>query len=349
MEIFNIKLIKVDYNIPFLYSAIDINVDDNLKIISFQLKIDSYNNEQLYISNSEYKAANLDNCTRESNLLNCEIPRENFDLIANTENECGIGYLPENGKWEGFDFAIVNINYTGYTKEDIYINLETIQEKNVDKESFIAASTNITDFPNLKTEDFRLEITSQIRPKCYFIKHDKSTPLYLTCYASDTYEGIIEEIKGVTLNDIHYKYNFIISPRIINETITINDIESSFIIHSYPEILDFTKEDSPINIYLGLQKAGSFENISLNVDKGDLECEDLIEFKKCKVPKNHFDGKKGGYYLIHHLDSNNKYVANFETFGVKVILPGDNVDPENSGRINKYSLCLLVLICFLVL
>ena len=156
MEIFNIKLIKVDYNIPFLYSAIDINVDDILKIISFQLNIDSYNNEQLYIFNSEYKAANLDNCTRESNLLNCEIPKENFDLIANTENECGIGYLPENGKWEGFDFAIVNINYTGYTKEDIYINLETIQEKNVDKESFIAASTNITDFPNLKTEDFTL-------------------------------------------------------------------------------------------------------------------------------------------------------------------------------------------------
>ena len=211
MEISNIKLIKLDYNVPFLYSAIDINVDDNLKIISFQLNIDSYNNEQLYISNSKYKVANLDNCTRESNLLNCEIPKENFDLIANTENECGIGYLPENGKWEGFDFAIVNINYTGYTKEDIYINLEKIQEKNVDRESFIAATTNITDLPNLKTEYFRLEITSQIRPRCYFIKHDKSTPLYLTCYASDTYEGIIEEIKGVTLNDIHYKYNFIIA------------------------------------------------------------------------------------------------------------------------------------------
>ena len=349
MLIFDVKLIKVDYNVPFLYSAIDINATDNLETIKFQLKIESFNNEQLYITNNERKVANLDNCSRESNILNCEISKANFDLIANTENFCKIGYITENGKWEAFEFAIVNINYIEYTKENIYLKLETIQEKKVDKYSFIAASTNITNLPNLKTETFNLEIISTINSTCYFIKHDKSTPLYLTCLTEDSYEGIIGEIKEANLNNIHYQYNFIIVPGSIDENINITNIETFSIIHSYPDILDFTKGDSPIEIYLGLPKEGKIGNISLNTDKGALECEDLISIKKCKVPKSHFDGKKEEYYFIHHLDSNNKYVTNYETFGVKVVLPKDNDKPENSGRIGKYSFGLLAFACLLIL
>lgn len=349
MSIERAKFIKVDFSVPFLYSAIDINVDANSAKINFGLNIDSYNNERLLISNSKYKAINLDKCKRESNLLNCEIPKANFDLIANETNQCGICYFLENGEIIAFDYAIVNINYIGYTKEDIYVKVETIQETKVDKNSFITASTNITNLPLLKSGDFRLNMTSETRTKCYFIKHDNSTPLYLTCYVPDAYEGTIGEIQEISLNYIHYKYNFIIAPGRLDEKINITNIESSYIIHSYPDTLDFTKEDSPIEVYLSLNDEGSFENISLNVEKGDLECEDLIKSKKCKVPKSHFDGKKGGFYFIHHLDSNNKYVANYETFGVKVVLPGDNVDPENSGKIGKYSLELFALLCFLVI
>lgn len=195
MLIFSVKLIKVDFNVPFLYSAIDINVDANSTKINFGLNIDSYNNERLFISSSKYKTINLDKCKRESNLLNCEIPKANFDLIANETNKCGISYIFENGEIKGFDYAVVNINYIGYTKEDIYVKVETIQKTKVDKNSFITASTNITNLPLLKSGDFWLNMTSETRSKCYFIKHDNSTPLYLTCYVPDLMKVPLEKYK----------------------------------------------------------------------------------------------------------------------------------------------------------
>ena len=86
--------------------------------------------------------------------------------------------------------------------------------------------------------------------------------------------------------------------------------------------------------------------ITLNPDKGNLECTDYNNIKKCKVPKSHFDGKKGGLYFINHFNNVNKYSANYETFGIKVILPGDST---GSGRISKFSLGLFALLCFLAL
>ena len=85
-------------------------------------------------------------------------------------------------------------------------------------------------------------------------------------------------------------------------------------------------------------------NLTLNVDKGPLECIEIDFIQKCKVPKSHFDGKEG-YYLIHRKNSRNEWSTHYESFGVKVTFSGSG----NSGTISKFSLGLFALLYLLVL
>ena len=345
IEITNIKLTQVDYNIPFLYSApTEINVDEQKKTYNLEFKIDSYNNELLFMRAKKYRIVPLENCQKNSNILKCEFSKDNLDIIANTENTIDIvGVYDFNGLLEFNYISPITINYPHITKENIHFKLEKLQDKIVDRSAFVTFSTNVMDIPIIKTDSFDPEISSSISTHCYFIKHDKSTPLYITCHASQILTNYtIGNIYGFNISNIHYKYNFILDPGRNDENISIIEPKGECVVHSYPDTLDFTKSDS-YDIYFAMEHVDRMKGITLNPDKGNLECVDLTSIKKCKVPKSHFDGKKGGCYFINHINNVGEHSKNYETFGIKVILPGD------SGRFNKFSFGLFALLCFLVL
>ena len=210
IDIENLRLYQANYTVPFIYNEpINITVNEKTNKINLELRMDSYNEEILFIRN-QYRLVRLENCQKTTNTLNCEIPRAKLDEIANTENTFEVIYVNDYNGWTKFEFVDpINIKYNGYTKQNINFKLEKLQENNVDRSAYVTFSTNINNIPNIKTATFSLKISSSISTNCYFIKPDKSKPLYFTCYASTELDNyIIGEIQGQKIENIHYKYDF---------------------------------------------------------------------------------------------------------------------------------------------
>ena len=125
--------------------------------------------------------------------------------------------------------------------------------------------------------------------------------------------------------------------------------KGTFIFQIYPETLDFTKNESALDVYIAPERIDRISSVTFNEDKDPLACENIYNIKKCKVPKSHFEGKTERYFLLNHYDNWYNYTANYEAFGIKVILPGDNINPGNSGKISKYSLGFVALLFLLAL
>ena len=96
---------------------------------------------------------------------------------------------------------------------------------------------------------------------------------------------------------------------------------------TYPGILDFKKEEK-INIRFLMLNPSLGKNIKLNYDSPDLDCVDLINMKKCIVPKSHFDNEESGYYNIYHLNHLGGFSIYINANPFKVILP-DIVKKKN--------------------
>ena len=134
--------------------------------------------------------------------------------------------------------------------------------------------------------------------------------------SGEIYIGKIEE--QILLNDIHYRYNFIIQPVENNEKIHINEY-GYWINYIYPSKLNFTLEESIIIRYI-IEEPQIVKNIKLDPDSSSyLECEDLIGMKKCIVPLNHFKKEEEAYYYTHHLNHLYDYSINYEVNPIKVI------------------------------
>ena len=179
---------------------------------------------------------------------------------------------------------------------------------------------------------------------CFFIKHDKIGPLYLSCaIQNNPGEYIIEKIEGFNLSDSHYKYNFIFATQTMHETIHINEPTSVYINNIFPETINFNSKDVS-QLLLFIPGMGNLNNIRLNKDGEDLAC-NIIKYeggsiKNCTITKEHFKDKDSGYYYIHYKNNANNYVTLYEYFGVNVIL-------SSSGKI-KYSFGLLALLFLLI-
>ena len=338
---------KCDYYIPFLYSApITINVN-NQNPFSFEFKIDSYNNEPLFIKVvDENIILPFEKCEKSSNILKCKISKEKFDIVANENNDLKVAYLNDFEGWNSvFEYiSPIQIKYPSIVKENIGFELKQLQESIVDKNTYVTFSTNITNIPKIKTNNFKLDFGFSKKVKCLFIKHETSTPLYITCRVPDARENFtIGNIDGINISNIHYKYNFILGPGRNDDNITIIEAKNTHLNQPYPEVLDFSKSDS-IDAYFFMDEDHRLNNLTLNVDKGPLECIEIDFIQKCKVPKSHFDGKEG-YYLIHRKNSRNEWSTHYESFGVKVTFSGSG----NSGTFSKFSLGLFALLYLLVL
>jgi len=153
------QLYKVEGNIPFLYSPPqEINLTESQKTINLKFKIESYNGEHLILQSShnrDYKYSNyvhLDNCRVKNNILNCELSKENLDVIALKENKFYLRYFTEIAPSKGFKFvSLIYINYSNSSKQNIYLSLDKLVYKEIEDEYLVTFLTNVTQLPKLKT------------------------------------------------------------------------------------------------------------------------------------------------------------------------------------------------------
>ena len=348
---FNVKdlrLNKVSYKIPFLYSAEqEFNIQENQNKINLEFKYESYNNEQLVIMNNyNYALAALENCKKDSKILICEVLRGNLDKISMTKNSYTLLYFHDIIVRESFQYIPeININYLNVVKEDIYLKIEKPVYTQIEIASYITFPTNITNLPTLKTGFFDLKISHELPESfsCYLIKHNEKNPLYLLCYLRGSVSFNISDYEGFKESDKHYKYNFILNPGRMDVTITSISGDNNEIVNIYPYIMDFSKADS-FKMYMIIETPQDVKHIRLYEKGNDLECEYKFGNKVCKVPKSHFNGAKSGYYFIHHKNDVIGDRINYETFGVNVVLPGNKGSKLFSYSFFLFGLLSLILI-----
>ena len=110
----------------------------------------------------------------------------------------------------------------------------------------------------------------------------------------------LSEIKEeIILDNRNIKYNFRIQPVKNTEKFYACTSFGAMNMWSYPEVLDFTIQDS-ITIEYWMGNPSCLYGIRLNKDAPDLECENIKGFKRCIVHKSHFKGKENGYYYTRY-------------------------------------------------
>ena len=337
--VFNAKdrLYKSNKNLPFVYPGYkEIIVSENEEKADVEFKYESYNNEQLYLwYQDEGVFLALENCKKDNKILKCEISRENIDMGYNRDYIFRLIYDINNPNhlFEKFsyDMAQLSFKYPEIQKEDIYLKLEKLLEHESDMNNYFAYETNVTQLPKLNTLNFKTQ-----NFECKFVKYDESTPLYLICFGIKSGNYTFGN-EGFNKNDINYKYNFILTSEGLNdEIIHISENNGFSISYQSSLILDYSSKDTFI---IPLFNNARLKNLRFNLDGEDIICGDN---DKCTVPKSHFKGKNGTYFL-NTKNSFGKYVKIYELFPYQVIIPEDN--KENSSQINKGSIALILLLC----
>ncbi len=106
-------------------------------------------------------------------------------------------------------------------------------------------------------------------------------------FENDSKEYSLKEIKEEIILKTNI-YNFRIQPAKINDKIEVIQYPYSRIFGYFPEVLDFTKEDS-INIDFFMKNTNNINGLTFNEDAKDLKCNNFNYFqKRCTVSKEHF-------------------------------------------------------------
>ena len=284
----NNYLYKANYNIPFLYSSEKIiNVKDSQDKINVEYKFESYNNEPLVLENSlNYGLVPLENCKKEGKSLKCEIRREKLDIISGNENKFLLRYYNDI-------IGSLFFKFTGY----IYLNIARPTYTDFKEEYYFSFPTNITKLPKIKTLPFNTTILYE-STTCYLIKNTGLFPLFLICKLKKFGSFTDIDYNGFEKYDIHNKYNFILKSGSFYYNIYYYYKENDYILNVFPEILDFTKEDS-LKIFLEIKNPKMVNEIRLSNGQNDLECENKDNIKICNINKTHFLGKESGYQRNH--------------------------------------------------
>ena len=290
-----------EFYLSFMYSAKqNININESQPSYELKFKFNTYFNEILYISGEkENNFLNLDNCEVISNELICKVSKEKIEEILIFKNEqfrlLLMNYTNERYYCK-YVYPIV-INYENVQKEDIYIKLEKVLGRITEVNTPIAFETNVTEIPNLISNSINIIPNSY---ESYFKKMTGKKLMLLTKYNYEVENIPIPSIQNaVILDNLHYKYNFIIQPFQFHETITIKN-SGALVYFVYPEKIDFFSSNPEI-ISFEMNTPSLDSGIKLNPDSESyLECENFFKVKRCIVPLSHFNGKKSGDYNIYH-------------------------------------------------
>ena len=330
------------YN-PFIYSDKQIiNIVNDKDLYELKFKLDSSNNGNLLYNNDIYNSRPLIlykegvkllllNCEKESNIIKCDIKKDELLKILSYNGEKF--YLSTINEYEGIlilSYVLdIIINYENIEKQDIYLNITKLLTPDVQQNRYIVYKTNITDISPLITDYFKIRSGINDYKTCFFKKNNFSIynndKLLLLCEpkASSTFSlGTI----NTYLDDIHILYNFKINTR-NSERATISIIEGPKISMVYPVELDFNYEDSFI-IYYQVDNPQTLTGLKLNNDSEyELECTNNNRIKQCIVPKTHFN--ESGEYYTFYKDNNGERVILYEIEKIKIIVKRESEDSDS--------------------
>lgn len=159
----------------------------------------------------------------------------------------------------------------------------------------------------------------------------------------------LAEIKEeIILKDVNIKYEFIVVPVKNKEYFYCKSINSYFYInYVFTEVLDFSSSDSLTIEYYFDKSPRDVKGLTFNKNSTDLECTDSGKIKKCKVPKSHFQGKSGYYFIMHSNHLNGKSFS-YEVPPIKVILEGTN-NENNTFIIIIISIIIVIIILAVII
>ena len=165
-------------------------------------------------------------------------------------------------------------------------------------------------------------------------------------FEDDSKEYSLKEIKEETILKTNI-YNFRIQPAKINDKIEVIQYPYSRIFGYFPEVLDFTKEDS-INIDFFMEYPNNTNGLTFNENEKDLICNNLNYSKRCTVSKKHFKNKKDDYYYLKHTSLNKEKEISYEIGPIQVILEKKDNPPKSNTK-KVLTIIFAVLLVFIVI
>ena len=330
---YSIEITKEDYDMVDLCSNIQtINLFDNKKEYELNYSVILYHNEQLYFLFDSLVQAN---CSQKNDILTCTLKRDTIENNMGSDNITGLIYFDRYGRLQIPVFSsYIQVTYNNEQKDIFVAVTNSLTRNSIGINGAFVYETNVTDIPNIDIF-FLLSIYENIEDEitCHFIKGEKK-PMLLVCISPfskyEYFENIsIRELKNEEIVKTA-GYNFRIQPMKKNDTIIAGAYNDSFILKIYPEILDFTSQNS-YQIEIFSLDPNLLTGITFNEKKEDLKCENYGIIKRCNVTKEHFEGLKTDYYYIMRDFFNNKEIA-YEVVPVKVILPEESIKSNEGNK-----------------
>ena len=326
---------QLNYEISFLYSDQQIiNIENENELYYLSFKYESYNElEKLYLSGKFNNYIILNECnTNENKIINCSISKNKLEELLVYKNEIfSVGGINDNIGLMTYECVFdINVNYNiEIQKENIYVNLTSSAEGSYEIYTQVAIETNVTNIPNLITRDFSGFL---------YLKKVNGFPLQVFFNGTMSFTTNIEFKTERILDNIHYKYNFIIQPSEHYIKVNFQPWRGSYIKFIYPEEFDLSFNESVIIRYI-MPKPSTIKLIRLNPNSEYLNCEDLIDMKKCTVPYKHFLVEKSGDYYTYHTNHYSAIQKFYESPVIKVNLKQEKIidlyvkDEDNNNRI----------------
>ena len=328
--------LNIHYNmtfIPFIYSKKQtINVEEGKDSYEIKFKYLLYRNDRLYLFKKEKEETltsiaipveDNNKCNITENDISCIISKEQIEnILAYSGEVFQLKYLPTLFPLENsFD---ITINYYNKSKkEDIYVGIKKLLEKNICKGCYAAYETNITSLSKIISNQFIYKKDETTEFHCVF-KKDENMPLLLLCKLETWGEYSLGEItEEIRLDNISIKYNFIIQPVNNSEIVTV-EIEGSSILIAYPKTLDFYFTDSIEVIYFTPELKYSISKLNLD-STSELSNSRNNNLVSCTITKSHFEGKQSGNYYAHYRIGYEsigfEYPISYELSPFEIILP----------------------------
>ena len=159
-------------------------MDEEKEQYELRFKIINYNNEIIFLKNSDISYIIFDNCKEEEKELICIIEKnklkENLPFFGNLT----LVYLTEVGIYQFNSVLNINIKYEKIIeKEDIYLNITKLLRNSSDNsEGIITYETNIDSCTEIVTDSFHLYFNFSIGISTsygYYFKKNKNNNLLL--------------------------------------------------------------------------------------------------------------------------------------------------------------------------
>ena len=237
----------------------------------------------------------------------------------------------------------ITVNYANPKKKEINLEITRLLTSYVDKKSFVAYETNITDIPKITTDYFNMTTIHNNILKCLFKKNSnkKKEKLILLCFVEGINNGdTLSKINGMVLNNINIIYNFRITSNNVDKFL-VTENYGPILYSVYPEEIDFNKRNTFIIRYEA-NSPNIFSGIKLNYNStSDLDCYTRNNTKECIVTESHFS--KSGDYYTYHEDYRGQYglkSISYEIPTIKVILKNKSdseTDLESDSELSPES------------